>query len=158
MLLKALRLCYTNDSHARYIELGMSSARSQSFAFVKSKCFSGNAYVTKIFKHCKSDVETQAENWVKGYMLDYLFKKDITIDAWKWVEYNFVAFRNHGCDLDNSHIIVHKTIFSTLDITIWISSKVFFDSMDDIPKHRGVDQYDVLYVSPLTIKISILSN
>lgn len=153
----ALRLCHTNDFHAKYLEVGSSNVKCPWWDTVKNKCYSGIASLTTIMRSLKCDLKIQAGDWVQGSLLDTVFKQDIAVEAYKWVKYDFAVFGNHEFDYGNGFI--NDTIRAIASHTTWLSTNVFLDGDEwkDLPLHRFAERYDICWVSALTAETLTLS-
>ncbi|CAN8062627.1 unnamed protein product [Agarophyton chilense] len=147
---KTLRVCHTNDFHAKYLEVGDSNVKCQWWDSVKDNCYSGIARLSTALSSLSCDVKIQAGDWVQGSLLDTVFKQDIAIEAYKWMEYDFATFGNHEFDYGNSHI--NDTVRQIAPRTKFLASNVFFSGqgMDDLPLFRFVDVHNICWVSALT--------
>ncbi|KAI0557620.1 2',3'-cyclic-nucleotide 2'-phosphodiesterase [Gracilaria domingensis] len=117
---------------------------------VKDECYSGIARLSTALKSLSCDVKIQAGDWVQGSLLDTVFKQDIAIEAYKWINYDFATFGNHEFDYGNTHI--NDTVRQIAPRTTFLASNVFFSGqgMDDLPLFRYVDRHDICWVSALT--------
>eukprot|EP00178_Gracilaria_changii_P008603 TRINITY_DN25992_c0_g1_i1.p1 TRINITY_DN25992_c0_g1~~TRINITY_DN25992_c0_g1_i1.p1 ORF type:complete len:609 (-),score=83.42 TRINITY_DN25992_c0_g1_i1:92-1843(-) len=147
---KTIRICHTNDFHAKYLEVGESDVKCQWWDSVKDNCYSGIARLSTALKSLSCDVKIQAGDWVQGSLLDTVFKQDIAIEAYKWIEYDFATFGNHEFDYGNSHI--NDTVRQIAPRTKFLASNVFFtgQGMDDLPLFRYVNHHNICWVSALT--------
>lgn len=145
-----LRLCHTNDFHAKYLEVGSSNVKCQWWDSVQDHCYSGIARLSTALSSLECDVKIQAGDWVQGSLLDTVFKQDIAIAAYKWIQYDFATFGNHEFDFGNSHI--NDTVRQIAPRTKFLASNVFFagQGMEDLPLFRFVDLHDICWVSALT--------
>lgn len=156
-LASPLRLCHTNDFHAKYLEVGDANVKCQWWDSVADNCYSGIARLATALDQLSCDVKIQAGDWVQGSILDTIFKQQIAIDAYHWINYDFAVFGNHEFDYGNAHI--NETIRAIAPRTTWLSSNVYFDGqgMEDLPIHRFVDRHGICWVSILTAETMVLS-
>lgn len=154
---RSLRLCHTNDFHAKYLEVGDSDVSCQWWDSVTDNCYSGVSRLVTAFEQFRCDIRIQAGDWVQGSLLDTVFQQQIAIEAYRWANYDFAVFGNHEFDYGNGHI--NDTIRAIAPFTTWVSSNVFFDGdgMDDLPIYRWIDKYDICWVSILTVETMSLS-
>lgn len=147
-----LRICHTNDFHAKYLEVGSSNVGCAWYDSVSNKCYSGISRVVTALSQYECDVKVQAGDFVQGSTLDTVFKDQIAIAAYDWARYDIAVFGNHEFDYGNAHI--NSTIWSIADFgTRWLSSNVYFDGndgMQDLPIYRYLEANGVCWVAALT--------
>lgn len=145
-----LRLCHTNDFHAKYNEVGSSNVACKWQAAITDDCYSGISRLVTLLHALQCDVKVQAGDWVQGSLLDTVYHERIGVPAYLWAGYDIATFGNH--EFDTGPALVNVTVRHTGSVINWLSSNVYFDdpTMQDLPLHRYLDLHDICWVAATT--------
>eukprot|EP00177_Eucheuma_denticulatum_P001686 GFKZ01003035.1.p1 GENE.GFKZ01003035.1~~GFKZ01003035.1.p1 ORF type:complete len:656 (+),score=64.24 GFKZ01003035.1:257-1969(+) len=154
----ALRICHTNDFHAKYNEVGEQNVNCKWFSAIANECYSGIARLTTAMRSLKCDLKIQAGDWVQGSLLDTVFHENIAIPAYTWVKYDIATMGNH--EFDTGPSLINTTIRATSPDLTWLSSNVEFKdpTMTDLPLHKSLDRKGVCWVASTTATTAFTSS